>query len=204
MSVKNDYSQYELIPEDPDERLEWVKKELKWTDKDEKKYLELLKSIRLKKKKRKVITLTFYIVPEGISRPRTGAWGNFYVPNIKKFYDEMNKYMKAHEEIIDGMMCSEYKMDLRYYRPITSDMPKIIKMAMEKSILKNFKKPDWDNLGKGSDMFKRIVLDDCLATDVRVRKYCSFKPRIVVTFFYYTEHLTSYHEKVIGKWLSKK
>ena len=184
---------------DKQERLEYIFKELKVTDKDIEKLNEEIDKIKhLRKTTKKSINMVFYIVPEGISRPRKGRFG-FYVPNIKKFYDCMDDYLSIHNDLSELNIFSECKMDLKYYLPIPCDMRKVEKLLAEMKYIKSIKKPDWDNLGKGSDMFHRLWIDDSLVTDARVRKYYSFKPRIEVKITYYSTHCNSYHKLCIEK-----
>lgn len=198
-SKKADYSKYENVPSDKLERLVYVKNLLSISKKDEMLVEEIKEQIKnIKKRTKKTCRLTFYIVPEGISRPRSGKYG-FYVPNIKKFYDCMNEYLKSHSELNNLNIISECKMDLKYYLPIPSDMRKIEKYLAELKIIKSIKKPDWDNLGKSTDMLSKLWIDDSIANDVRVRKFYSFKPRIEVRILYYTVNTNSYHELCIKK-----
>ena len=198
-SKKADYSKYENVPSDKLERLVYVKNLLSISKKDEMLVEEIKEQIKnIKKRTKKTCRLTFYIVPEGISRPRSGKYG-FYVPNIKKFYDCMNEYLKSHSELNNLNIISECKMDLKYYLPIPSDMRKIEKYLAELKIIKPIKKPDWDNLGKSTDMLSKLWIDDSIANDVRVRKFYSFKPRIEVRILYYTTNTNSYHELCIKK-----
>lgn len=198
-----DYLQFVEVPEDKKERMKYIYKKLNITKKDEIKIQEELDRIKEARKNREEIKMTFYIVPEGIARPRKGWKGHFYVPNIQQFYDIMDAYLIKHKELEDMKIISEYHMSCKYYRPITSDMTKVDKVLAEKKAITNIKKPDWDNLGKSTDMLHKLVLDDALATDVRVRKYFSFKPRIEIRIIYYKEPICSYHKKIIKKYLKK-
>lgn len=198
-----EYEKYKDIPEDKDERLEYLYAQLNIKDKDKLKIKELKKEIINKRVfEAKKIKLTFYIIPEGIARPRQGR-GIFYVPNMKKFYDCMEDYMSVHEELKDLNIVSEIIMDCKYFRPFPSDATRLEKILMEQKIIRNLKKPDWDNLGKGTDMLHSIWLDDCLVTDARVRKYYSAKPRIEIRLQYYPNQTNSYHEKYINKLLKR-
>ena len=195
----SEYSKYKDVPEDKQERLDYVFKILKITERDKDNMDKMIDEIKhLRKTTKKSINMVFYIVPEGISRPRKGRFG-FYVPNIKKFYDCMDDYLSIHSDLCNLNIFSECKMDLKYYLPIPSDMRKLEKVLAEMKFIKCIKKPDWDNLGKGSDMFHRLWVDDSLVTDSRVRKYYSFKPRIEVKITYYSTHCNSYHKLCIEK-----
>ena len=196
---KEIYEKFLDVPKDKKERLEYIYKKLKVTDKDLLKLKESIDKIKkFKRKNKQILNLTFYIVPEGIARPRKGKYG-FYVPNINKFYNCMNDYLELHKELYDLKIISECKLDLQEYLPIPSDMNKIEKLLAELKYIKPIKKPDWDNLGKGSDMLQRIMLDDSIVVDGRVRKYYSFKPRIEVRIVYYSSYTNSYHKKYIMK-----
>lgn len=198
-TYKEIYKKYEDVPKDKDERMTYILDKLNIRKKDKDTILNSIDDIIWKKKMyRKSLKMTFYIVPEGISRPRKGKWG-FYVPNIKKFYDCMDDYLESHKELKNMMLSSECKLDLKYFMNMPSDMRKIEKLLAELKFIKCIKKPDWDNLGKGTDMLNRIWLDDCLVSDSRVRKYYSFKPRIEVKITYYEKPTNSYHEKCIEK-----
>lgn len=204
MGKKNDYSKYEDVPEDKNERLEYVVKLLKLKDKDLSLVGELIEGIKAKKRNNvEIINMTFHITPEGIARPRKGLYG-FYVPNIQKFYTYMKEYLKIHNELSDISIFSECKMDCKFYFPIPSDMRKMEKFLAELKVIKCIKKPDWDNVGKSTDMLHSLWLDDALVTDARVRKYYSFKPRIEIRIVYYTDHSNSYHELCIEKLLKQQ
>lgn len=200
-TYKEIYEKFLDVPKDKKERLDYIYKKLKVKDKDLEKLKEEIDKIKkVKRKSKQILNLTFYIVPEGIARPRKGRYG-FYVPNISKFYNCMNDYLEQHKELYDLNIISECKLDLQYYLPIPSDMNKIQKLLAEFKYIKPIKKPDWDNLGKGSDMLHNIMLDDSLVVDGRVRKFYSFKPRIEVRIVYYSSYTNSYHKKYILKLL---
>lgn len=199
--MSKDYLDYVEVPEDKKERLDYIYKELKISKKDEEKINAEIEKIKKAKKQKEILKLTFYIVPEGIARPRKGWGGHFYVPNIQQFYDIMDSYLIKHKELAKLKIISEYHLSCKYYRPITSDMTKVDKVLAEKKIITCIKKPDWDNLGKSTDMLKKIVLDDAMATDIRVRKFYSFKPRIEIRILYYKNPTCSYHEKIIKKYM---
>ena len=196
------YEKYENIPVDREERLNWVYSLLKITKKDLINiYLEKQK-IKEMRKHREIIKLTFYTVPEGISRPPKGKFG-FYVPNINKFYKIMDEYIKIHEGLKNLNIVTECNLSCKYYLPIPSDMRKVEKVLAEEMYIKAMKKPDWDNLGKGTDMLHKIWLDDAIVTDARVRKYYSFKPRIEIRLVYYKNHCNTYEERSISKLIEK-
>lgn len=203
-SDRNDYMKYIEVPEDKYERLEYIKDKLKIKESDIKKIKEEIKRIKEYKKHKEILNLLFYIVPEGIARPRMGYHGHFYVPNIQKFYDIMNSYMIKHKELKNLNIVSECKIDCKFYRPIPSDMTKIEKVLAELKFIKDIKKPDWDNLGKSTDMLHPIWLDDSLVIDGRSRKYYSFKPRIEIKLTYYKNPTNSYHVKSIKKIMKRK
>lgn len=198
-----EYDKYKDIPEDKNERLQYIYELLKVKDKDINKINRLREEIlENKRNNANKLSLVFYIIPEGISRPRKGKYG-FYVPNIQKFYDCMNDYLKIHSELADINIFTECKIDLKYYLPIPSSMNKIEKILAEMKLIRHVKKPDWDNLGKSSDMFKKLWLDDCLVTDARVRKFYSFKPRIEVNILYYNDNYNTFNKKCIEKIIKK-
>lgn len=197
-----DYSKYESVPTDRKERLKYIYKLLKITDKDKIKIDNEIERIKKIRNDREEVNLVFYTVPEGIARPRKGRF-SFYVPNINKFYKLMDEYLKIHTELENLKIITECKIDCKYYLPIPSDMRKYEKVLAELKFIKGVKKPDWDNLGKGTDMLHRIWLDDAWVTDARVRKYYSFKPRIEIRIWYYKEQCNTYHELCISKLIAK-
>ena len=202
-SYKKIYEKYKSIPEDREERLNYIFDKLNIKDKDINDINNIIEDIKQKRKKnKKKISMVFYIVPEGIARPRKGR-NRFYVPNIQKFYDCMDDYLKQHKELKDLYINTECKIDLRYYLKIPSDMKKYEKILAELKVIRSIKKPDWDNLGKGSDMLHRIMSDDSIIVDARVRKFYSFKPRIEVTLFYYDVNCVEYYEKYLNKLMKK-
>lgn len=196
----SDYEKYKDVPEDREERLEYIFKLLKIKDKDKNRLENSINEIRnYKINNRKSIKMVFYIVPEGIARPRLGFGRRFYVPNIQKFYNFMDKYMDTHRDLFSDTIISECTLDLKYYLPLPSDMTKEEKLLAELKMIRCAKKPDWDNLGKSTDMFHKFILDDSLVTEARVRKYYSFKPRVEVKINYYGDSTNSYHKKTIKK-----
>ena len=202
-SYKKIYEKYKSIPENREERLNYIFDKLNIKDKDINAINNIIEDIKQKRKKnKKKISMVFYIVPEGIARPRKGR-NRFYVPNIQKFYDCMDDYLKQHKELKDLYINTECKIDLRYYLKIPSDMKKYEKILAELKVIRSIKKPDWDNLGKGSDMLHRIMSDDSIIVDARVRKFYSFKPRIEVTLFYYDVNCVEYYEKYLNKLMKK-
>lgn len=197
--MSKDYSKYKDVPEDREERLDYINDLLNIKEKDVIKLNEEIESIKNSRKHKELLEMIFYVVPEGIARPRKGKFGRFYVPNIKKFYDVMDEYIKKHNNIIKEKIFTECKIDCKYYMPIPSDMKKIEKILAELKYIRCIKKPDWDNLGKSTDMLHKIWLDDALVSEARVRKYYSFKPRIEIKLWYYSEVCNSYHKLCIDK-----
>lgn len=199
-SLLTDYEKYKDVPEDKHERMIYLYDKFNVKDKDLNNIKGIISEIReYKKHNRKSIKMIFYIVPEGIGRPRLGFGRRFYVPNIQKFYDYMDYYMEKNSELFNGHIFSECTMDLKYYLPVPSDMTKSEKILAEMKLIRCTKKPDWDNLGKSTDMFHKFILDDSLVTESRVRKYYSFKPRIEIKINYYEKSTNSYHRKSLKK-----
>lgn len=194
-----DYNKYEKVPENREQRLEYVYNLLNIKEKDKMNLIEEISSIKKKRKNRETLEMVFYVVPEGIARPRKGKFGRFYVPNIKKFYEIMDNYIKTHNGLVNEKIFTECKIDCKYYLPIPSDMRKIEKLLAELKYIRSIKKPDWDNLGKSTDMLHKIWLDDALVSEARVRKYYSFKPRIEIKIWYYSEICNSYHKLCVDK-----
>lgn len=201
---KDTYKKYEEVPIDKNERLEYVRNLLRIKEKDNDIINDLIEEIKtVKRRNKEIVKMVFFIVPEGIARPRKGKYG-FYVPNISKFYSCMRDYLKSHSDKEELNIFSECKLDCKFYLPIPSDMRKYEKFLAELKVITPIKKPDWDNLGKSTDMLNTIWLDDSLVTDARVRKYYSFKPRIEVRIVYYTCHSNSYHKLCIEKLKKQK
>lgn len=199
-SLIKDYIKYKDVPEDKQERFTYLFDELNVKEKDLNRIKNIVDDIReYKRTNRKSIKMIFYIVPEGIARPRMGFGGRFYVPNIQKFYDYMDYYMNEHKELFNGFIFSECTLDLKYFLPMPSNMTKDEKILAEMKLIRCTKKPDWDNLGKSTDMFHKFILDDSLVTESRVRKYYSFKPRMEIKINYYDKSTNSYHRKSLKK-----
>ena len=188
---------YGQIPKNRKERLLWLYTSLNIRAKDILELSKRKKELVARYMNRKVFKFTFYIVPEGIARPRSGS-GIFYVPNMKKFYLAMEKMMEENSELYDVMIDSESHLDCSYYRPIPNDMTKIEKILAEEKYITNIKKPDWDNLGKSTDMLNSIMIDDALVTEARVRKFYSCKPRITVKITVFPNIGNTYHTKVVN------
>ena len=205
-NYKKEYEKFEDVPEDKKERLQYIYKKLNIKEKDIETINDIISKIKIHNKNNRIEKkMVFYIKPEGISRPRTRFGGKgFYVPNIQKFYKCMNDYMDVHKELYGLNIISDIRIDLQYYLPIPSDMKRLEKLLAELKIIRSIKKPDWDNLGKSSDMLNKIWLDDSLIVDARVRKFYSFKPRIEVTIWYYESTPIEYYNKVFKKVLERR
>lgn len=206
LSIEEEYLPYADLPNDSDELLASFISDNKFTKKQ---MVELIKEYhKLKKAKKDKVKLKFIIemIPKGSPRPRLNLYRKcVYVEGAKENWEFFKKLVDTQQIKIKGQIHKATYMDLKYYLPIPSGMTKKEKVLAEKKVLRPISKPDWDNLGKTTDMFnKTLWLDDSLVIDARVRKYYSFKPRIEVKIKYEKVFDSLYNERKITKQLFKK
>lgn len=189
------------IPVDYKERLTWLYKKLKITDKQA---FDILckRDLMLNSLEYYDTQIVLFEVPEGSPRPRfriinrsnlsNMAMSN---PNFVHVYSltgkEDNMFMKrlmTQEDFnaLDSMIFTPCIVDIYAFLKTPSCYNKEDTILAEIGMHRPISKPDWDNLGKKySDMFNaNIWLDDTLVTDGSVHKFYSVLPRIEIKLRY--------------------
>ena len=135
---------------------------------------------------------TFYIVPKGTPRPRTGG-RHFYVKGaaqLKRIFREALQH--------DGLICTRCEYHLKAYLPTPiSSMNRMEILMAEKGLIRPLITPDWDNLAKTyTDCLQSVILlNDDLINPGSVEKFYSIKPRIEIHLRYQTRFDSRYNEK---------
>ena len=173
--------EYGSIPDNPEEILIYLQKELNLTEKDfEKinKMEEYVNSIPWN-----TLKIILPIIPRGCPRPKQGRNGIFYVTGAK----ENKKLCKYYIEEKYNIIYTQTYFSVSTYipTPLKSMNRHEIYRAETKSLVP-MSYPDWDNLGKTySDMIQDIlILNDNIISKGLVEKYYSVKPRVEIEIRY--------------------
>lgn len=186
---------YGKIPDDADERLQYLISSFK-SNKWEEQFLPYLQQIgKLKWKKRKFI---FYIIPKATPRPRGFMRkGNihFYVKGADDHKKFMKYYLKNMEDI--ELIQTSVKFDCKVFLPIPTTMKSVEQLCAELGFIRPMAKPDWDNLAKTyCDMINDLLItDDKNIIDGHLCKYYSIKPRIEITLEYLEDFDSDFNRK---------
>lgn len=199
LSIEKEYEPYKDLPNDSAELIASFINKNKYTPK---KLIELVLQHKvLKKKKKNTHKIKFIIemVPKGSPRPRINLFTkSIYVEGAKKNREFFNNLVNTGKIKLDGKIYTSTKLDIKYYLEMPQSLTNNEKILAEQKLIRPSLKPDWDNLGKTTDMFNDMVwIDDALVVDGRVRKYWSFKPRIEVKIEYEKEFDSKYNERRI-------
>ena len=192
---------YGEIPENFQDRLEWMYDKYNITPKKQQEILE--------KRNRMMNTLDFLDIKvvlfeesEGSPRPRFRIVNRYNLANMAMTNSQFvhvysitgkedNMYMRR---LLDSGELNQVQELL--YTPCDVEFNAFVKtpnsfnttdiFLAEIGLIRPTNKPDWDNIGKKySDMFNsNIWLDDTLVVDGTVRKYYSIKPRVEVHLKY--------------------
>ena len=198
---KQKFYEYGEIPENFQDRLEWMYDKYNITPKKQQEILE--------KRNRMMNTLDFLDIkvvlfeePEGSPRPRFRIVNRYNLANMAMTNSQFvhvysitgkedNMYMRR---LLDSGELNQVQELL--YTPCDVEFNAFVKtpnsfnttdiFLAEIGLIRPTNKPDWDNIGKKySDMFNsNIWLDDTLVVDGTVRKYYSIKPRVEVHLKY--------------------
>lgn len=214
------YNKYSMIPDDFNERLEWMCEKYKINNTKALKILNARNFIinNLNYSNFKII---LFEEPEGAPRPR---------------FKLINRYNLANEAITNGQFIKVYSItgaeDRRFmkqlltsgelqkfqellYTPCNVEFISYFKtpsyynttetFLAEIGLDRSISKPDWDNIGKKySDMMNgNIWLDDRLVVDGIVRKFYSIKPRIEINISFTNILYNKFQYKAITKRLSE-
>ena len=180
-------SLYSIYPDTQEELIEYLENELKV---DQEKLLaeeDRIKNIEWGEKE-----WTFYLIPKGSPRPRSGG-GHFYVKGAK----ELKKFFEKCLRDEDILCCRcEFNMDVYLPTPIHS-MTKTEVLLAEKGLIRPINTPDFDNLAKTyTDPLQQVVLiNDNIINPGCVKKYYSIKPRINIKIRYQKDFDSKYNER---------
>ena len=172
---------YGKIPDNHDDILEYLRKELKLSEKDFEKidkmeaYVNAIPWNTLK--------VILPIIPKGTPRPKLGKSGIFYVTGAK----ENKKLCKYYIEDKYNIIYTQSHFSVTTYMPTplkSMNRYEVYRAEMKSLVPTSY--PDWDNLGKTySDMIQDIlIINDNIITKGLVEKYYSIKPRVEIEIKY--------------------
>lgn len=192
-NIINEYAEYEDVSKNFYDRIIDEMNRMGFSKKDLKKLMKM--HVQIKNIKTKRLSFVFYAIPEGAQRPRCSfKQKRFYVPNAHKFRKIFNDYVK--ENGLEYMIYTPCILTGRYYSPIPNTMNKYERILSEIGTIRNAGKPDWDNLGKTTDMFnKKLWIDDSLVVESHIYKYFSLKPRIEIDIDFLLNFESKYIER---------
>ena len=184
-------SVYGLLPTNSKELAEYLKQRYGIDDQSLQREIDRINDIRWIEK-----DFTFFLVPKGTPRPRTGG-GHFYVKGAR----QMQKIVQR--EIADGgVICTRIEYELEAFLPTPiNTMTKQEVVLAELGHIRPLVTPDWDNIGKTyTDCLQGfIMLNDNLINPGCVKKYYSIKPRINIHLRYQADFDSNYNRrKILG------
>ena len=191
------YDKYGLIPNDQQERLEWMVDNFNLTDKKIKEILNAKQYImdNLSYYDFKVV---LYEEPAGTPRPRFKLVNRYNLANaamtngqfVKVFSITGAEDRRFMRQLITSGELQEFqqllytpcRIEFNAYIHTPSNFNIVQKFLAEIGLERPINKPDWDNIGKKySDMMNgNIWLDDTLVIDGTIRKFYSIKPRVEI------------------------
>ena len=125
--------------------------------------------------------------PVGKGRPKFSKVGGFvktYTPDKTAIYENLIK-VEYQRQCGDFKFEADDQLDVRIiaYHGIPKSKSKAKKPLMEEKKLRPIKKPDADNIVKCYlDALNKIAYnDDTQVVDLQIRRFYSYKPRVVVT-----------------------
>lgn len=191
------YDKYGLIPNDQQERLEWMVDNFNLTDKKIKEILNAKQYI-MDNLSYYDFKIVLYEEPAGTPRPRFKLVNRYNLANaamtngqfVKVFSITGAEDRRFMRQLITSGELQEFQQLL--YTPCRIEFNAFIHTPSNFNIVQKFlaeiglerpiNKPDWDNIGKKySDMMNgNIWLDDTLVIDGTIRKFYSIKPRVEI------------------------
>lgn len=168
-TIEEEYEKYSFLPDDQESLISHLENTLSRRTLSESDRLE--KEYDMINKETEVLEFYIHMIPKPACRPR-------YIVKLKRAYvphaaDNWNFFKKQVEEghiDIKQIISTPCKMELEFYRPYPSNSRKSEWIMMEKKKIKNISKPDWDNLGKTTDMFNETLwVDDSYVYDAHVK-----------------------------------
>ena len=197
LSYQKQIEQYQMkygnIPENSDELLTYLAKELKLKEKDFEKIRrddEYVQQLEWKE-----LNIILPVIPKGCPRPRqSSVSGTFYVPGasdnkkIIRYYIQ-EKYQAIYTQTYFAVQC--------YLPTPMSCMSRTEIYRAENKTLIPGSNPDWDNLGKTySDMIQSLLLlNDNLISKGLVEKFYSIKPRVEIHIKYQKGFDSKYNKR---------
>lgn len=191
---------YSEIPTDLEERLEYM---CDMYNVSESKYQEILdkKNNMMNNLRYYDFNIVLYEEPEGTPRSRfriitrkniaAAAMANpqyvhVYSPNAHDDHVYMKRLMGDDLLQLNSLIYTPCILEHVTYFRTPSSFNVTDKFLAEIGIIREWKKPDWDNIGKKySDMYNANVwLDDAFVIDGRVRKFFSILPRVEIKLRY--------------------
>lgn len=199
VSIEQEYERYDIVSKDFYERIMLMMNgitEMKLKD-------LMMDVVHINKMKRHKLKFVLYTVPKGASRPRYRRMGNHihtYVPNADSMNKFFRKYLIENFGSVD-IIYTACRLKCKYYLPIpSSGMTKNEKILAEAEKILPLKKPDWDNLGKTTDIMNgSIWIDDSLVVKAVVEKFYSSKPRMEIIVQYDKDFDSEFNKKAIMK-----
>ena len=185
------YSEY---PEESEEIIKKLKKDFNLNSKDIKEAEKKLESIPWEKK-----DITFFLIPKGSPRPRSGRWNNFYVKGASELHRTFSKYLQ-----MEGIICTRTHLSIECYLPTPiNQMSPMDILLCEKKYIEPLVSPDYDNLAKTytDAMQGSLLLNDNIVSLGLIKKFYSVKPRIKISLEYQTDFDCEYnrHKVLISR-----
>lgn len=191
------YDKYGLIPNDQQERLEWMVDNFNLTDKKIKEILNAKQYI-MDNLSYYDFKIVLYEEPAGTPRPRFKLVNRYNLANaamtngqfVKVFSITGAEDRRFMRQLITSGELQEFqqllytpcRIEFNAYIHTPSNFNIVQKFLAEIGLERPINKPDWDNIGKKySDMMNgNIWLDDTLVIDGTIRKFYSIKPRVEI------------------------
>lgn len=191
------YDKYGLIPNDQQERLEWMVDHFNLTDKKIKEILNAKQYI-MDNLSYYDFKIVLYEEPAGTPRPRFKLVNRYNLANaamtngqfVKVFSITGAEDRRFMRQLITSGELQEFqqllytpcRIEFNAYIHTPSNFNIVQKFLAEIGLERPINKPDWDNIGKKySDMMNgNIWLDDTLVIDGTIRKFYSIKPRVEI------------------------
>lgn len=131
-------------------------------------------------------------IPLAAKRPRSGKFGNFYVPDAAKNKRELRKILQDQIKL-NELIKTEIHLKINTYHPIPKSFSDTDTILAEKGVIRPSVKPDPDNIAKPyMDALSGFVWeDDAQVTDLHISKFYSLNPRVEITIKYRNIFLSS-------------